>query len=426
VWLRALSKSIAWPRLCLQVALAATAFLLPASASSQVQLPQLPLPDLPLLPPPSPQLPQIPQLPQLPPLLPLPDLSQLPLVPALLPGCREITLQCVLDSVNILGGSVILRRNDLLLGLDLGLDRQIDLLTAANGETPSGRPSGLGGAGLPFAQPMYAVGAASHTRNPAIRPAFGIWTEGFFYRFDDDNGPLSGDGHSGVLYVGADYLVSNTILVGALVQFDQTDQDFPGLVSRVSNDGWMAGPYATVRLSHHLFFQGRAAWGASQNQISADPNIDDRFDSRRWLVRGTLLGQWQFGASEFRPRISVGYIEETRESYASSAGGVVGSVTGSLGQAKFGSELARKYALADGTVIEPSFLLEGIWNFDQSITSPQVDDLIAGPDLRGRAELGLAIVATTGVSFGASVSYDGIGSDFAAIGGRARVRVPFN
>lgn len=101
-------------------------------------------------------------------------------------------------------------------------------------------------------------------------------------------------------------------------------------------------------------------------------------------------------------------------------------MSGSLGQAKFGSEIARKFALADGMAVEPTFLLEGIWNFEQSVTSPQVDDLVAGPDLRGRAELGVTLYTAAGASLGASVSYDGIGSDLHAIGGRARVRMPFN
>ena len=101
--------------------------------------------------------------------------------------------------------------------------------------------------------------------------------------------------------------------------------------------------------------------------------------------------------------------------------------TGSLGQAKIGPEIAYQHRLPDGTVIEPSVLLEGLWNFEQSAASLKVDDLAVGPEIRGRAEVGLTIFATNGVSFGASFSYDGIGSgDYHAIGGKGRVRVPFN
>jgi len=66
-------------------------------------------------------------------------------------------------------------------------------------------------------------------------------------------------------------------------------------------------------------------------------------------------------------------------------------MTASLGQAKIGSEIARKFSLADCMVIEPNFLLEGIWNFQQSVSSPELDDLVAGSDLRARAELGMTV-----------------------------------
>jgi len=253
-----------------------------------------------------------------------------------------------------------------------------------------------------------------------------MWAEGSFYQFNDDGGHFSSFGHSGVVYVGADYRLSTYILIGALVQFDQTEQDFDGLPSRVSNEGWMAGPYATARFSNNLFFQARAAWGKSQNQIRVDQNFED-FDSDRWLVRGTLLGQWRAGPWQFRPRVSIGYIEETKENYMSSLGVLIPSQTGSLGQAKLGPEFAYQHRLADGMVIEPSLLVEGIWNFEQSTASVKIDDLAVGPAIRGRAEVGLMIFAMNGLSFGASFSYDGIGSsDYHAIGGKARVRVPFN
>jgi len=406
------------------VLLAAVFCAVPATA--QIRLP-VQLPELPQIPGHS----EIPQLPSLPGDVRLPTLPggvQLPnLLPILFPNCREITVPCLVEAINTLGASATQRRNDLLLGLDLGLDRQIDLLADANGDAPPawGKASGLGGPPMPFGAPMYAVGGSTRSAHPAIRPAFGLWTEGYYYRFTDD-GPLASDGHSGVIYAGADYMATSSVLIGAMLQFDQTQQDFSGFGGRAASDGWMVGPYATVRLSKNLFFQARAAWGTAHNDLTAAPLIDDSFDSTRWLLRGTLLGQWQFGPWDFRPRASVGYIEERRESYLSSGGGVVPSMTGSLSQAKFGSEIARKFALADGMAVEPTFLLEGIWNFEQSVTSPQVDDLVAGPDLRGRAELGVTLYTAAGASLGASVSYDGIGSDLHAIGGRARVRVPFN
>ena len=363
-----------------------------------------------------------------------PVAAQAQLLPFGFPSCLNLLLlSCVANTVNVLGTTVIVRRNDILLGLDLGLDRQIDILSFPNGEYADAwpEPSGLGGWSRPassdgeFPAP-YALGASPRTDAPVRRP-FALWAEGSFSRFNEDSGPFGTNGHSGVVYVGADYRLSSNILVGALIQFDQTDQEFEGVPTRVSNTGWMAGLYATVRLSNNLFFQARAAWGKSQNEVRADTSVNDEFDSDRWLLRGTLLGQWQAGAWQIRPRATIGYIEESKDTYTSSNGAVIPGVTASLGQAKAGSEIAYRHRLADGTVIEPSLLLEGIWNFAQDAGSVKVDDLAAGPDVRGRAEVGVMMITRDSLSLGASVSYDGIASgDFHAIGGKVRARMPLN
>jgi len=98
-----------------------------------------------------------------------------------------------------------------------------------------------------------------------------------------------------------------------------------------------------------------------------------------------------------------------------------------LGQVKGGPEISYRHRMADGTVIEPSLLLEVVWNFMQNPGVAAIDDQAFGEDLRGRVETGLMVYMHGGVGFGASVSYDGIGaSDYHAIAGKARLRVPLN
>lgn len=64
-----------------------------------------------------------------------------------------------------------------------------------------------------------------------------IWVEGRYSAFDDDNGNLDRDGHVGVLYVGGDYRVAKNMIVGALVQFDWSNDDSSVLASKVDGNG---------------------------------------------------------------------------------------------------------------------------------------------------------------------------------------------
>jgi len=133
------------------------------------------------------------------------------------------------------------------------------------------------------------------------------------------------------------------------------------------------------------------------------------------------------GLLQLQPRASLGYIEEQQDSFTSSVSGLVPSQTVSLGQAKAGSQIAYRQKVSGGMVVEPSLLLEGIWNFHQELGLISVDDLVTTDDPRGRAEAGVTLYTGEGLSLGASVTYDGIGSsDYEAIGGRARVRMPLN
>jgi hypothetical protein len=381
-----------------------------------------------------------------------------------LPIAITLPADVLTNVINTTGAIISVRRNDILLGLDLGLDRQIDLLTgsSADGSVWSDDPMALGGmrlsgflggnafdpgsgrdpfdtdqvtfaaslqqmrqtnaaAGLP-----YGLGATTRSP-PPVKSPFDIWVEGSFAWFSDGSGFSERNGHWGVVFVGADYRLSSNLLVGALVQFDSSSQDFEILASKARSSGWMAGPYATVRLSNNLFFQARAAWGKSTVELGFDGSPDDSFDADRWLVRGTLIGQWRSGPWQLRPRISIGYIEERQETYLSSLGVTVPEQTLTLGQVKGGPEISYRYLMTDGTVIEPSLLLEGVWNFMQDRGAVAVDEQLFGEELRGRVETGLMVHMRSGLAFGASVSYDGFGtSDYQAIAGKARLRVPLN
>jgi outer membrane autotransporter protein len=366
-------------------------------------------------------------------------------------------------AINQLDAVAAARRNDLLLGLDLGLDRQIALLSPGSGGNAWPKPYGLSGprlsaisgealAGLSGEQedrqgrdPLSFTTSLQAARNdtaadhapfglgatarpaPSPAPAFDVWIEGSAAWFSDGSSSLERHGDWSVLYVGADYRLSRDVLVGALVQFDRSAQDFEKLPSRGNSSGWMAGPYATVRLSDHLFLQTRAAWGTSDVDLGIAGIGHDRFDTERWLARATVLGQWQSGPWQFRPRASVGYIEEHQPSYVGALGLTMPEQNSSLGQVKAGPEFAYRYALADGTTIEPRLLVEGIWNFKRDSDVLLGDDQAFGDRLRGRAETGITLRSLSGLSVGAAVSYDGIGGgSYQALGAKARVQLPFN
>lgn len=378
---------------------------------------------------------------------------------------------CSFSIVDVAGATTaavmpfVARQADLLLSVELGLDQQLDRFSdwgdepfqtasvAAPAFADASGPSWESGArmGLSTSESSGAIAfssslqqarrasAAAQYAEPnklgygAARPpaasqtAFNVWTEGFWQHFDSDDRVGESDGHSGVLYAGADYLVSQRLLIGALVQYDDFERRYDSLPLQLDEKGWLVGPYAVVRLTDKIFFQGRAAWGRTDNGVSLDQAFDDDFNGDRWLVKGRLMASLRSGPWLLRPSASIAYVEEDLDAYRSSAGVDIAGRSLSLGQAKLGPELSYRYDAGGGLMFVPAVTVEGIWNFHQDFGGPNFDDLVSDTGVRGRVEAGMKIVDSGAMSVGASVIYDGIGDDdYSGIGGRARVTVPLN
>ncbi len=276
--------------------------------------------------------------------------------------------------------------------------------------------SGLGIVGLPD------QGLANRF-NP-----FDIWIEGKYadLRSGGDLG-----GHFGLVSVGADYVLNPSLLLGAMVQFDTMRLHSDSKLTDASGSGWMAGPYATLKLSDHVFLQTRAAWGKSSNEVSPFLTYTDGFGSTRWLVSSSLTGNWRAGLWSLRPSASVAYMEDTAESYVDTFGAAIPSVTSQLGQAKAGPEISYRFQLGGGVTVEPNGGLQVIWDFarDTSATGlGSINGSAAGQAaIRGKADIGLRATTVGGISVDLSGSYDGIGSSgVQTVTGKAVVRVPLN
>jgi outer membrane autotransporter protein len=274
--------------------------------------------------------------------------------------------------------------------------------------------------------------AGSDTASPApVYSPLDIWVSGTYVSFETSDAAVRQDGHFGMVSLGADYVLSPSVLLGIAVQYDDIVQDQSANArDEAEGRGWLAGPYATLRLSDGIYWQSRAAWGKSDNSITTSQGSVEEFDSERWLVSSTLSGRWNHGAWWFRPSASISYLEDQSESFVDALGISIPEVTTSLGQAKAGPEVGTEFS-AGSFIVQPRAGFNVIWNFADDASAPGVVALDGSPagvsDVRGSAEVGVRIVGPGAVSIDAQGTYDGIGSkDYEAVSGRASLRVPLN
>ncbi|MGI9379831.1 MAG: autotransporter outer membrane beta-barrel domain-containing protein, partial [Methyloligellaceae bacterium] len=264
-----------------------------------------------------------------------------------------------------------------------------------------------------------------------MRLPVNIWVQGQPIYFEDDTGGGDRDGHAGLGFLGGDVLVGSSVLLGIMAQFDWIDESSPVSDSKIDGEGWMVGPYVSVRLLPQVFLDARAAWGQSSNTVDwLATNNRDKFDTDRMLLSARLsatLRKPDMPNMRIAPSVSVSYFDETQHSYNSAQTGFVPEQDISLGRATIGTEFGYTFDNADGTKIEPLIAIKGIWDFEKDDITTIGGQVVSPNDVRGLVEAGATITSSSGLTLRATGSYDGIGDDdFEAYKGQLFVIMPFN
>jgi hypothetical protein len=269
-----------------------------------------------------------------------------------------------------------------------------------------------------------STGGAAPASATGPQPKFDIWLDGQVTRFRDGTSAATRRGDLAVVSVGADYLVRPALLIGAMAQFDWAT-DIEDLGAQVKGRGWMAGPYADLKLSPNLYVHSRALWGRSSNEINPLGTYTDTFTTSRALYRAGLTGNWIFDQWRLTPSVSLAHFREDQHAYTDTLGNSIAASTITLNRMTFGPEIGYRYQDVSGWSVEPSIALYGQRDFAKSGTGAMEGEVAGGPNFRVGLRGGVAVVLTGGIVIRATGQYDGLGEkDFRALTGKLDLRVP--
>ena len=125
---------------------------------------------------------------------------------------------------------------------------------------------------------------------------------------------------------------------------------------------------------------------------------EDTFETKRWLVRGNLTRNWNYGDWRLTPSVSVARIEEDQQAYAEliRAFRYLGRIR--LGAVTFGPEIGYRFFASDGSIIEPQMALQGLWDFEKPDTLTLGDWSSDQDDFRGKFEAGVLFMSQESAS----------------------------
>jgi hypothetical protein len=245
-------------------------------------------------------------------------------------------------------------------------------------------------------------------------------------RIEENGAKYAIDGNGGTLYLGADYLLQPGLMIGGLLQIDQYRESYGGLGMSAGEQGVMFGPYASVRLAPDVFFDARAAWGTAENEADTPSGTRLSFDTERQLFRGRLSGNRKIFGLQFTPSVALAMVETHQADPAALPATGLGEESSVIGRLGLGSGLSYRIALDDGAFLQPNAALSTGWNVDS------LDDLALASahlsnDSGAKAEAGLVLGTSEGISFQATGAVEGIGKDdYSAWSGRLSLTAPLN
>jgi hypothetical protein len=249
--------------------------------------------------------------------------------------------------------------------------------------------------------------AAAANGNKAAEPGIvDFWLEGRMQSYAStslDTG--TSGGNLGVVYLGTRSMIGPDIMLGALAQLDRGVESSKYDAPEMAAKGWMAGPYMSMKLGSGVVFDGRAAWGETEN-IVASPEIDDSLTARR-LVRGKLTGTRDVRGWSVAPSVGLVYIEDAVRDSASGEARAAGT-----GKVEVLPEVSKRFAVDDVTFIEPRAAVGAFVGFDDLQALNPVVPSVRPSDVQLKAEAGVAygvkdgssLQATGGVESGTSTA----------------------
>ena len=206
---------------------------------------------------------------------------------------------------------------------------------------------------------------------------------------------------------GHTYIGGNAI-VGAMLQFDYSEQLEPG-VANTEGTGWLVGPYFAAQLGNHpLYLDGRLLYGTTDNEITPSGAPKDKFDGERWLATLALEGKIQANNVTIFPGIDVSYAKDDQHAYVDSGAALIASQSVEQTEVAVGLDFETSMPSTAGDLV----LLwgaSGIWaETDGSGPSAAIVQFDDG--WRGRLDLGLRYDVGAGLRSNVNTFVDGLGN----------------
>jgi outer membrane autotransporter protein len=234
----------------------------------------------------------------------------------------------------------------------------------ATGATPA-----VGGQTSDATRALWTIDQTGLASAAAAR-GIGLWVQGAYTNAESTfnkgtNNDMRFKGDIWAGSVGADYRVTQRIVLGAAVGYQYVDVNTTFNSGKLKQTGWGVTPYAVFALTQNYFIDVSGGYYWLDNEMQRNSNTARaNYDGERWSVGGNLNGAWKINNWQAAAAVGYLYVKATddafRETGSAAQAAIQASQVTKLGQGRLGGSLG--YSLGN---ITPYGMARVEHNFEQ-------------------------------------------------------------
>jgi hypothetical protein len=240
-----------------------------------------------------------------------------------------------------------------------------------------------------------AIAPAADVVAPAANPMWNIWIDGKYSWLDDTDAFTDLDGSLVNGVVGADYKVSDRLVLGLMGTYETSDLEGSGVTQ--DTDGWGGGAYLGLTLTDHLVLSATLLG----TDLDTDVNGTTSFDSARVQASSALTGYWYSGTWRYSPSLTVAWTKEWQD-----ASGALNAQTIETGIVTPGFQVGNSISIGGALTVEPWLGAQLDWVGINKVVDDVTGTILDDPytDLRLQGGLNFAFGANAQLALTAEVS----------------------
>ncbi|MCD6292252.1 MAG: autotransporter outer membrane beta-barrel domain-containing protein [Deltaproteobacteria bacterium] len=236
---------------------------------------------------------------------------------------------------------------------------------------------------------------------------FSLWGNAGYNSWDVDDRRTESDGYLSTLIIGADYRLTESLVLGVSLVYENSDIDTDYNNGQLDQDGFTLAPYIGVVLNDYFTLAATVGYAwldtDQQREKGFGHDVKSSLDSTRFFGSVHLDGFYNFNHFNVTGILGCLYSQERQDSFTEDDGNRVGSNDVDLGQISIGAEISYSFA-----VMEPYFSTTFLYDFQyEDIDNVDYDDtaIEINPGVRFYFENGFCADIQGGVVLGRS-DYD--------------------